>query len=132
MADHKKLLLASSAFVVLSLLKTKKREKRFWQATIFKNRHIYSDCTLLRDWKIEHDCGMFQNFFRISPEDFKILLELVEPYIMKSDTNYRKAIPAAKRHCNASTVMRGIRISPSAPNNHEHFPLMYRLPLDHV
>nr|CAI5868832.1 unnamed protein product [Callosobruchus analis] len=29
---------------------------------------------------------MFQNFCRMSPEDFKILLELVEPYIMKSDT----------------------------------------------
>nr|CAI5832302.1 unnamed protein product [Callosobruchus analis] len=46
---------------------------------------------------IEHDYRMFSNFCRMSPEDFKILLELVEPYIMKSDTNYSRAIPAAER-----------------------------------
>nr|CAI5860627.1 unnamed protein product [Callosobruchus analis] len=40
---------------------------------------------------------MFQNFCRMSPEDFKILLELVEPYILKSDINYRRAIPVAER-----------------------------------
>nr|CAI5848390.1 unnamed protein product [Callosobruchus analis] len=33
----------------------------------------------------------------MSPEDFKIVVELVEPYIMRSETNYRKAIPAAER-----------------------------------
>nr|CAI5862986.1 unnamed protein product [Callosobruchus analis] len=86
MAGHEKLLLASPAFMVLSLLKTEKRKQQFWQATIFKKRHIYSGSSLLRDLKIEHDYGMFQNFCRMSPEDFKILLELVEPYIMKSDT----------------------------------------------
>nr|CAI5868831.1 unnamed protein product [Callosobruchus analis] len=75
-----------AAFEVLSLLKTKKRKKRFWQATIFKSSHIYNAGRLLGDLKIEHDYGMFQNFCRMSPEDFKILLELVEPYIMKSDT----------------------------------------------
>nr|CAI5833252.1 unnamed protein product [Callosobruchus analis] len=69
MADHVKLLLASAAFAVLSLLKTKKRKKRFWQATRLK---------------IEHDNGMFHNFCRMYPEDFKTLLELVEPYIMKT------------------------------------------------
>nr|CAI5826281.1 unnamed protein product [Callosobruchus analis] len=49
--------------------------------------------SLLRDLKIEYDYGTFQT----SPDDFKILLELVEPYIMKSDTNYRRAIPLAER-----------------------------------
>nr|CAI5823450.1 unnamed protein product [Callosobruchus analis] len=33
----------------------------------------------------------------MSPEDFKILLELLEPYITKSGTDYRRAIPAAER-----------------------------------
>nr|CAI5852312.1 unnamed protein product [Callosobruchus analis] len=33
----------------------------------------------------------------MSPENFKILLELVEPYIMKTDTNYRRAILALER-----------------------------------
>lgn len=100
MADQEKLVLASAAFVVLSLVQKKKREKRkkrFWQATIFKNRHIYSGSSLLRDLKVEHDYGMFQNFCRMSPEDFKTLLKLVELKIMKSDTNYRRAIPAAER-----------------------------------
>nr|CAI5860628.1 unnamed protein product [Callosobruchus analis] len=75
----------------------KKRKKRFSQATIFKNRHIYSGSNLQHDLTIRHDYGMFQNFCRMSPEDFKILLELVEPYILKSDINYRRAIPVAER-----------------------------------
>nr|CAI5865820.1 unnamed protein product [Callosobruchus analis] len=40
---------------------------------------------------------MFQNFCRMFPDDFKILLEFVEPYIMKSSTNYSRVIPAAER-----------------------------------
>nr|CAI5850753.1 unnamed protein product [Callosobruchus analis] len=38
------------------------------------------DSSLLRDMKIEHDYGIFQNFHRMSAEHFEILLELVEPY----------------------------------------------------
>lgn len=40
---------------------------------------------------------MFKNFCRMCPKDFEALLKLVEPKIMKIDTNYRIAIPAAER-----------------------------------
>ncbi|KAJ8946852.1 hypothetical protein NQ318_006762 [Aromia moschata] len=41
--------------------------------------------------------GMFHNFCRISATDFEKLLSMIEPDIMKSDTNYRLAIPPAER-----------------------------------
>nr|CAI5825458.1 unnamed protein product [Callosobruchus analis] len=59
--------------------------------------------SLLRDLKIEHDYGMFQNFCRMSSEDFKILLELVEPYKKKRKTC-----------CNASSNNPGAGIMPGS------------------
>lgn len=41
--------------------------------------------------------GKFENFCRMSAEDFQIILNKIAPEIRKSDTNMRKAIPVQER-----------------------------------
>nr|CAI5845682.1 unnamed protein product [Callosobruchus analis] len=67
-----------------------RKKKLMWNIIIEFADRFFGDLvrgsSLLRDLKIEHDYGMFQNFCRMSSEDFKILLELVEPYKKKRKT----------------------------------------------
>nr|XP_022906000.1 protein ALP1-like [Onthophagus taurus] len=97
--QNDELICASAAFIILhDLLKRKKKmPKRWWQVTLLRNRSAYSGSNLLRELSIEEDYGLFKNFCRISREDFVNLLQLVELKIMKSDMNYRRAIPAIER-----------------------------------
>lgn len=46
---------------------------------------------------LKEPSGLFENFCRMSFEDFEYLLRKIEPYISKKDTKWRKAIPAKER-----------------------------------
>ncbi|XP_066590606.1 putative nuclease HARBI1 [Prorops nasuta] len=85
--------IASAAFIVMhELLNKKKNKRRIWTRLIFKTKS-----TLLCDLALENRSGQFQKFFRISSEDFEILLNIISPKIQKRDTNYRSCIPAKER-----------------------------------
>ncbi|XP_066600805.1 uncharacterized protein [Prorops nasuta] len=85
--------IASAAFIVMhELLNKKKNKRRIWTRQIFKTKS-----TLLCDLALENRSGQFQQFFRISSEDFEILLNIISPKIQKRDTNYRSCIPAKER-----------------------------------
>lgn len=51
---------------------------------------------MLQDLRQEPS-GLFQNFCRLSSVDFEYLLKKIGPFIQKTDTNMRKAIPIQER-----------------------------------
>nr|XP_022907225.1 uncharacterized protein LOC111418789 [Onthophagus taurus] len=73
------------------------RKKRWWMLPIHKNR--------TRDWMKrqttevlnESSSGEFENFHRMSPQDFEYLLLQTALLISKEDTQLRDAIPAKVR-----------------------------------
>lgn len=46
---------------------------------------------------LKEPSGLFENFCRMSLEDFELLLRKIEPHISKKDTKFRRAIPAKER-----------------------------------
>ncbi|CAI6361331.1 unnamed protein product [Macrosiphum euphorbiae] len=95
------LLMASAAFVIMNSLlkkeeKKKRRHRRWWMTSTFKSRITYSGSNLLEDLRRE-DSGHFNNFCRMPPATFDVLLEMITPMIKKEDTNFRKAIPPQER-----------------------------------
>ena len=73
----------------------KKRRTRLWTRELFKPGEEGDYEHLLK--KLENDRELHFRYLRMSKERFEHLLSLVEPVIMKNDTNFRKAIPAKKR-----------------------------------
>ncbi|CAH1954151.1 unnamed protein product [Acanthoscelides obtectus] len=92
---------AAAAFLVISsaylLLKKKKKRKPriWWTVSLIRSREKYSGSNLLADL-LKEASGFFENFCRMSSEDFEILLNMVESYIVKY-TKWRKAIPTNER-----------------------------------
>lgn len=87
----------SAAAVILAAIliqKSKKRrnQKRLWVKEWIRRREIENSAqNLIRDLRNEGD-NTFKQFFRISPEQFNLLLEMIRPIVSKRDTNMRKAI----------------------------------------
>lgn len=95
-------IIASAAYIVMSSIVKKKqnqklkKKRRFWVSDIFKNRVRYSGTDLLNDLKM-NEAIHFSNFCRMNNSDFEMLLKLIGPKIAKSDSHFRKAIPANER-----------------------------------
>lgn len=87
----------SAAAVILAAIliqKSKKRrnQKRLWVKEWIRRREIENSAqNLIRDLRNEGD-NTFKQFFRISPEQFNLFLEMIRPIVSKRDTNMRKAI----------------------------------------
>lgn len=56
----------------------------------------YNATNMLTDL-LKEPSGNFENFCRMTFDDFNFLLTAVEPIIGKKDTTFRKAIPAKER-----------------------------------
>lgn len=92
--------MVSAAYVIISSLVKKKKQKknrRWWMTHLFKRRTLQMRRDLLVDLALEPITGQFQNFARMSVEDFEHLLSEVGPEIMKKDTVLRKAISTKER-----------------------------------
>lgn len=97
MEQNKKLALVSALIIIIrKRQEKKKRNARWWVTTLFRNRQFYGGDQLLQDLEAEKS-EKFKNFCRMSLTDFQALLKLIEPKIMKQDTNYRTAISARER-----------------------------------
>lgn len=94
----KKVQIAAAIIIINNCCKKKRktRERRHWVTPLLKSRAVYSGTHLLSDIFIGN-IGQFENFCRMSSEDFEILLNLIEPVIRKRDTNYRDAISPKER-----------------------------------
>lgn len=104
MFDDDDILLGYMALKIITDRK-KTKSRRFWVRPSL-NRNVYSGSELLRDLKRD-DYGLvpgqhsirssFQNFIRMSANDFEELICLIGPKIVKLNTNYRDAIPVTER-----------------------------------
>ena len=90
-----------AAAVVVAVLNKKskrlrqKRERSVWVKPWLSIRNeLRADRTLLREFRVEDD-EHYNKFLRMSPENFKELLRLVQFDIQKQDTLLREAIPAS-------------------------------------
>ncbi|CAH2011873.1 unnamed protein product [Acanthoscelides obtectus] len=61
-----------------------------------QSRERYSGTHLTADL-LKEPSGRFENFCRMSFEDFEELLQKIEPVVSKKDTRWRKAIPGKER-----------------------------------
>lgn len=76
--------------------KRQKVKRRCWVSLMLRSRSVYSGTQLLNEMSIGN-IGQFENFCRMTSEDFEFLLNLIEPIIRKRDTNYREAITTKER-----------------------------------
>ena len=83
--------------LLLVRLRKKRQKKRFWIRSIFKSRKTNGEfCNLIQELRT-NDRQYFFRYFRMNPERFDHLLELVRPRIEKQNTRFRKAISAEER-----------------------------------
>ncbi|CAL9687450.1 unnamed protein product [Knipowitschia caucasica] len=93
--DRKKILLELCEILLLNLL-NKKRRRREWVHPILQTRQIYGEYHhLVKDLKTDPD--QFRAYFRLSPELFSHLLNMVTPKIEKIHTNMREPISPEER-----------------------------------
>lgn len=52
---------------------------------------------MIADLQVENEYRLFDNFSRMSTQDFEWLLNSIGPEISKQNTNYRDAIPGKER-----------------------------------
>lgn len=87
-------------YLLLALLlrRRRKRHRRrtLWMHPITSERiSVGQYYTLMH--RLQADPAKFFDYFRMSEETFKNLLNLIQPYIARQDTNMRKSISAEER-----------------------------------
>lgn len=98
MSDNR-IIIASACYIIMAynLKKTKKRKKRRWWMTwVYRSRQQYRGSDLMNDLRKNY-MGQFQNFCRMSAEDFEFLLNKIGSKISKQDTVFRPSIPIEER-----------------------------------
>lgn len=88
--------IACAAFIVMhELIKKRKsrtrRNRRWWISRMYKN-NTDRGLNLLNDMQFVENILHFQNFTRMSSEDFELLINLICPKVVKQDTNMKPAI----------------------------------------
>lgn len=85
------------ATIVMKRRKDKENRKRLWVRSLIKNRETEKITeNLFRDL-MNDESNAFEQYFRMSREQFDVLLEKVRPLISKKDTRMRKAISPETR-----------------------------------
>lgn len=96
----------AAALIAITIIKKKRKKKqqkaiekrkhRWWIKELYRNRTLHGCEHLLLDMTFEN-VDSFQNFTRMSTDDFELLLTMVKPLIEKRNTNFRCAISARER-----------------------------------
>ncbi|XP_050064956.1 uncharacterized protein LOC126553887 [Aphis gossypii] len=76
--------------------KVTRKRRRYWVNEYYKSRNKYNATNMLYDLTL-NSTKKFENFCRMSPEDFEYLLNKIGPSITKTDTNMRKSIPIQEK-----------------------------------
>jgi hypothetical protein len=90
---------ASSSFVHLHTLRIEENKETaaVVQTQLYTNREVYIGLSLLRDLSFQPVIGLYKNFTRMSPTEFKFLINLIGEQISQKDTMFRKAVPVQER-----------------------------------
>lgn len=73
------------------------RERSMWVRPFFGTRENSGFYSVFNEMLRNNDATLYNNFVRMSADDFDFLLNLVAPRITKKDTSFRKAISAGER-----------------------------------
>lgn len=85
------------AAILIKRRSEKIKRKRLWARNWIRNRETQKIVeNLIRDLRND-ETNSFEQFFRMTPENFDFLLEKVTPFIAKKDTQMRKSISAEIR-----------------------------------
>nr|XP_042898203.1 uncharacterized protein LOC122269395 [Parasteatoda tepidariorum] len=85
------------SLIIHGLIKRKKERKTFWSKKwLLRRAQLGCYENLMRELAFE-DAEGYRRFLRMDTETFEILLQKVEPLIVKQSTVMRIAIPAAER-----------------------------------
>jgi hypothetical protein len=85
-------LAAASYIYIYYALKTKRKERRWWQRQLYTSKEVYSASSLLADLNFLSVSGLYKNFTGMSPSEFEFLINLIGEKISKKGTAFRKAI----------------------------------------
>ncbi|XP_061717029.1 uncharacterized protein LOC133524889 isoform X1 [Cydia pomonella] len=103
MCDDTERMAACAAAVVLfsgqlliNQAKRKQKKRRWWVSSFNKSRSRYNATDMLSDF-VREPSKTFENFCRMSQDDFTFLLNKIGPHISKIDTNMRQCIPTQAR-----------------------------------
>jgi hypothetical protein len=85
--------LAAASYIYMRyVLKKRRKEGRWWQMQLCRSREVYSSSSLLADLNFQSVSGLYKNFTRMSPGEYKLLINLIREKISEKDTAFRKAI----------------------------------------
>jgi hypothetical protein len=79
-------------YIHLILEKNNRRQRRWWQTQLFTRRSKFGRNSLLNDLRTQEINGQFQNFMRMSSSYFDLLINLIGPKIVKTETILREPI----------------------------------------
>ena len=79
-------LAAASCIYIYYALKKRRKESEWWKRQLYTSRDMYSGSSLLADVSFQSVSGLFKNFARMSPSEFKFFINLVAEKISKKDT----------------------------------------------
>jgi hypothetical protein len=65
-------LAAASYIYIYYALKKKRKEQVWWQRQLYTSREVYSGSRLLTDFSFQSVSGLYKNFTRMSPSEFRI------------------------------------------------------------
>ena len=88
---------AAAAILLLQEKVKKKNRKRVWVRKWIERRSVEGAHVKLLRELLNEDTVSYNNFLRMSPEDYYHLLDKVTPIIKKEDTHLRKAISPSER-----------------------------------
>lgn len=85
------------AAILIKRRRNRKLQKRIWARQWIQRRDLENSAQKLIQELRDERSDEFYRYFRMSPEQFDILLEKVTPKIKKRDTNFRQAISSEIR-----------------------------------
>ena len=74
-------------------LKKKWKEWRWWQRQLYTSREMYSSSSLLADLNFQSVSGLYNNFTRKSPSEFKFLINLIGEKNLKKKKTWHSRKP---------------------------------------
>ena len=86
-------LIVSCAAVILNTVIPQRRRRKCWTRALLKRR---TGSSLLEDLSLGDPTG-FNNFARVSRNDFEQILMQIGPQIARQDTNFRKSVSVTDR-----------------------------------